>query len=78
MHSKLYLIGDVAIKTGIPTVTLNYYLRVGLIKEVSRSELSNYRYFDDSSIEKINKIKKLRLKHVPIAEIKERISNGIL
>jgi len=72
-----YLIGDIANKTGLPIDTLNYYLRIGLIKEVGRSERSGYRYFNDQTVSELKVIIKLRLKHIPIKVIKQRISNGI-
>lgn len=78
MKSNPYLIGDLAVKTGIPTVTINYYLRIGLISEVSRSEFSNYRYFDDSTVRLLMNIRKLRLDHISLKEIKKRIHDGIL
>ncbi|MCP4724076.1 MAG: MerR family transcriptional regulator [bacterium] len=76
--SNIYMIGDLARHTGFSIDTLNYYLRIGLIKEVGRSERNNYRYFDDSTLEVLNKIKKLRLEKVPIKEITRRIENGVL
>ncbi len=73
-----YLIGDLSAKTGLTLHTLNYYLRIGLIKEVARSETNNYRYFNDQTVDELNRIVKLRLKHVPLSEIKWRKENGVL
>lgn len=78
MSTNTYLIGDLAVKTGLPLHTLNYYLRIGLIKEVGRSESSNYRYFNDQTVKELKRIIDLRLKHVPLSEIKWRKENGIL
>ncbi len=72
-----YLIGDLASKTGLPIDTLNYYLRIGLIQEIGRSERSGYRYFNEDSVIELKKIIELRLKHIPIKEIKQRIKDGI-
>ncbi|MBC8403511.1 MAG: MerR family transcriptional regulator [Candidatus Marinimicrobia bacterium] len=72
-----YLIGDLAAKTRLPIDTLNYYLRIDLIKEIGRSERSGYRYFNDDTVVELKKIIKLRLKHIPIREIKQRIKDGI-
>lgn len=74
----MYLIGDLASKTGLSLHTLNYYLRIGLIEEVGRSETNNYRFFDDSTVDLLNRIIALRLQRVPIQEIKWRKENGIL
>ncbi len=78
MSSNTYLIGDLTLKTGLPTVTINYYLRIGLIKETSRSERSNFRYFNDDTVDLLIKIRDMRLQHIPIKEIRKKIENGIL
>ncbi|RMF08688.1 MAG: MerR family transcriptional regulator [Candidatus Neomarinimicrobiota bacterium] len=78
MRLSMYLIGDLASKTGLSLHTLNYYLRIGLIEEVGRSETNNYRFFDDSTVDLLNRIIALRLQRVPIQEIKWRKENGIL
>ncbi|RKY83288.1 hypothetical protein DRQ09_10265 [candidate division KSB1 bacterium] len=75
---NIYLIGDLARKTGLSIDTLNYYLRIGLIKEIGRSERNNYRYFNDDTVEQLNRIIDLRLKKVPIKEIIRRKKDGIL
>ncbi len=76
--SNIYMIGDVARHSQFSIDTLNYYLRIGLIEEVGRSERSNYRYFDDSTLENLKKIGDLRLQKVPIKEILRRRKNGVL
>jgi len=75
---KIYMIGDLARHTKFSLDTLNYYLRIGLIKEIGRSERSRYRYFDDSTIKQLLKIQELRLKKVPIKEILRRKKDGVL
>jgi len=75
---KIYLMGDLARLSELSIDTLNYYLRIGLIEEVSRSERSNYRYFNDQTLQQLEKIKKLRLERVPIKEIFRRKKNGLL
>ena len=75
---KIYLIGDLARLSELSIDTLNYYLRIDLIEEISRSERSNYRYFNDNTINQLEKIKKLRLEKVAIKEILRRKNNGIL
>jgi len=76
--SKIYLIGDLARHSLFSIDTLNYYLRIGLIEEIGRSERSQYRYFDDATLETLQKIKVLRLEKVPIKEILRRKKNGVL
>jgi DNA-binding transcriptional MerR regulator len=75
---KIYLIGDLARLTDLSIDTLNYYLRTGLIEEVSRSERNNYRYFNENTVKQLEKIKVLRLQKVAIKEILRRKNNGIL
>lgn len=76
--TSIYMIGDLARHTQYSIDTLNYYLRIGLIEEVGRSERSNYRYFDESTVEQIKKIQELRLKKVPVKEILRRKKDGVL
>ena len=75
---SIYMIGDLARHTQYSIDTLNYYLRIGLIEEIGRSERSNYRYFDESTVEQIKKIQVLRLKKVPVKEILRRKKDGVL
>ena len=75
---NIYMIGDLARHTKYSIDTLNYYLRIGLIKEVGRSERSNYRYFDDSTVEQIKRIQELRMQKVPVKELLRRKENGVL
>ena len=76
--ANIYMIGDLARHTKYSIDTLNYYLRIGLINEVGRSERSNYRYFDDSTVDQIKKIQELRMQKVPVKEIIRRKENGVL
>jgi len=76
--NEIYLIGDLARLSGFSIDTLNYYLRIGLFKPKGRSMHNGYRYFDNETIELLNKIKEQRAKHMPIRYIKRRIDDGIL
>lgn len=46
---------------------------MGLIKETSRSPETRYRYFDDTTIEKLAKIRGLRREGKSILEIKDEL-----
>jgi DNA-binding transcriptional MerR regulator len=72
---KVYLIKDLARLSGQTVYTLKYYLNIGLIKEVGRSPETNFRYFDDSTIERLKKIREFRRENKSIAEIKEILDN---
>ncbi len=76
--SPVFLIGDLASKTGLSIHTLNYYLQLGLIVEVARSERSKYRMFNEDTIKALEKIIELRQQNVPIKEIIARKENGLL
>ncbi|MDP2911679.1 MAG: MerR family transcriptional regulator [Candidatus Omnitrophota bacterium] len=71
MMEKVYLIKDLARLSGHTVYTLKYYLNIGLIKEVGRSPETNFRYFDDTTIERLKKIRELRRENKSIAEIRE-------
>ena len=75
---SIYLIGDVARHSGLSIDTLNYYLRIGLIDEVARSERNSYRYFTQDTLAALERIKILRLERVPIKEILRRKQDGVL
>ena len=70
---KIYLIKDLARLSGHTVYTLKYYLNIGLIKEVGRSPETNFRYFDDETIERLKKIRESRRENKSIAEIKEML-----
>ena len=74
----IYLIGDLARVTDLSIDTLNYYLRIGLIEEATRSQRNNYRIFDEDTVEQLEKIKALRLKKTPIKEIIKKRKDGVL
>lgn len=73
---NLYLIKDLARITGSSIDTIKYYLKIDLISEVGRSPETNFRYFDDSSVEELNKIISLRRQKYAIKEIKEVLTSG--
>lgn len=68
---KIYLIKDLARMSGQTVYTLKYYLNIGLIKEIGRSPETSFRYFDDTTIERLKKVRELRRENRSIAEIKE-------
>jgi len=72
MHN-IYLIKDLARISGYSVYTLKFYLNIGLIKEVSRSPETNYRYFDDSTIKALQSIRVLRKAGRALKEIKNEL-----
>jgi len=71
VENKIYLIKDLARLSGQTVYTLKYYLNIGLIKEVGRSPETSFRYFDDTTLEQLKKIREMRRQNKSIAEIKE-------
>ena len=57
--------------TGYSIHTLKYYLKINLIKEISRSPETRFRYFDDSTVARLKKIRELRRAEKSIKEIYE-------
>lgn len=64
-----YSIGEVSNKLNIPTSTLRYYEKEGLLPFVKRSD-GGIRIFSDSDIEAINIIECLKDTEMPIKDIK--------
>jgi DNA-binding transcriptional MerR regulator len=71
--SNIYLIKDLARLTGFSIYTLKFYLKIGLFQEVGRSPETRFRYFNDSTIEKLKKIRELRRQAKSIKEIKDEL-----
>ena len=70
---NIYLLKDLANVSGYSTYTLKYYLRLGLIQEIGRSPVTNFRFFDDSSLSQLKEIRNMRLKKLSIREIQQRL-----
>lgn len=73
MISNIYLIKDLAKLSGYSIYTLKFYLKIGLIKEISRSPETGFRYFDDSVLEKLKIIRVLRKEGKGIKEIQDEL-----
>ena len=71
---NIYLIKDISGISGHSIHTIKYYLKIGLIREIGRSPDTRFRFFDDSTVSTLNKIRDLRLKRVPLKEIKNLLS----
>ena len=70
MSKYIYLTKDLARLTGLSVHTVKYYLKLGLIREIGRSPSTNFRYFDDSTLEKLNKIISYRKNRISLHKIK--------
>lgn len=70
---NIYLIKDLAKVSGCSTHTLKFYLRLGILKEIGRSPETNFRYFDDTSFERLKKIRALQKRKLSLKEIREKL-----
>ena len=73
---NIYLLKDLARISGHSTYTLKYYLQLGLLKEIGRSPTTNFRYFDDTSLEQLRQIRDLQQKNYSLQQIKEILPSG--
>ena len=71
MNKSIYLLKDISRISGLSVYTVKYYLNLGLVKESGRSPETNFRYFDDSVVERLKKIRNLRKDKISIKKIKE-------
>ena len=69
----IYLLKDLAQLTGYSTYTLKYYLQFGLFEEMGRSPLTNFRYFDDATVDQLKEIRALQNSGLSLREIKMRL-----
>ncbi len=68
---NIYLIKDLATITGLSIYTIKYYLKMGLIEESGRSPETNFRYFDDSTVRRLKKIRELRTQKLSLQKIRD-------
>jgi len=73
---QLFMIKDVARLSGHSIHTVKFYLKLGLIKETGRSPETKFRYFDQSTLERLALIRSLRRERKSLAEIKQRLDGG--
>ena len=73
MEGNIYLIKDLARMTGLSVYTIKYYINMGLLKEAGRSPETNFRYFDDSSVERLKKIIACKKEGMPLGRINDTL-----
>lgn len=73
---NIYLIKDVARLSGLSVFTVKFYLKQGLIKEIGRSPETGYRYFNDSTVTALEKIRMNRKIGLSLKKIKDVVTNG--
>jgi len=73
MNNNIFLIKDLSRLSGHSVYTLKYYLKLGLIKEISRSPETGFRYFNEETLNTLKKIRKLQLQGKTLKQIKSLI-----
>lgn len=73
----MYSIGQFSHLTGITTKALIWYDKIGVLKPIKINEENGYRYYDESSLQRVFQIKYLRSLDFTIDEIK-RLSKEVL
>ncbi len=72
---NIYLLKDLSKLSGYSTYTLKFYLKLGLFQEVGRSPMTNFRYFDDSSHDRLKRIRELQKRNLSLKEIHRQLEN---
>lgn len=67
---KYFSIGEAAKAAGTTSETLRHYDRIGLVKPGVRDEWTNYRYYTEQDIVRLNTVRALQLMDLPLKEIK--------
>ena len=71
--SNIYMLKDLARFSGQSIHTVKFYLTRGLIREIGRSPVTRYRYFDDSTLERLQQIRLLRKQRMSLRQIEQRL-----
>ena len=71
---QLYVLKDIARMSGLSIYTVKFYLKLGLIREVGRSPETRIRYFDDSTVGRLGKIREWRKTGKALADIHQLLA----
>lgn len=66
-----FTIGEAAKAVRTTTETLRHYDRIGLVKPSKKDEWTNYRYYTEQDIVRLNTVRALQLMDFPLQEIKK-------
>ena len=67
--ANIYLMKDLSRISGHSIYTLKFYLKLGLIQEVGRSPETRFRYFDDTTVERLARIRTWRKQRKSLEDI---------
>ena len=66
-----FSIGETAKAVHTTSETLRHYDRIGLVKPSKKDEWTNYRYYTEQDIVRLNTVRALQLMDLPLQEIKK-------
>ena len=69
--ANYFSIGEAAKAAHTTTETLRHYDRIGLVKPSRKDEWTNYRYYTEQDIVRLNTVRALQLMDLPLQEIKK-------
>lgn len=76
-EERLFKIGELARVSNVPTSTVRFWTNEGLLK-VAKTTEGGYRWFNESSLKTVEKIKELQAKRLTLDEIKTEINKANL
>ncbi len=68
---KYFSVGEAAKAVHTTSETLRHYDRIGLVKPSRKDEWTNYRYYTEQDIVRLNTVRALQLMDLPLKEIKK-------
>ncbi len=68
---KYFTVGEAAKAIHTTSETLRHYDRIGLVKPSKKDEWTNYRYYAEQDIVRLNTVRALQLMDLPLQEIKK-------
>ena len=68
---KYFSVGEAAKAVQTTSETLRHYDRIGLVKPSKKDEWTNYRYYTQQDIVRLNTVRALQLMDLPLQEIKK-------
>ena len=72
--SNLYLMKDLSRLSGHSIHTLKFYLKLGLIREAGRSPETRFRYFDETTLTQLARIRAWRKQDKSLTEIQQLLT----
>lgn len=68
---KYFSVGEAAKAAHTTSETLRHYDRIGLVKPSKKDQWTNYRYYTEQDIVRLNTVRALQLMDLPLQEIKK-------